>query len=137
MGYIHSILLLLLAFAITKTDNEICVDLIELNHIRTKTSQFDQIIFWKEYSAAGLNKSEFRAVGFIVLDDDSRIRNYIIKRNGWYKVKYTHRIVDNINNETTMVAKYFRESWSQDDPERDSVRKHWGGNPPELFNKNR
>lgn len=102
------------------------VDLIELNHIRNNVSEFDQIILWNEYPAVGLNRSEFRTVGFFVLDRGVSLN--IIRRNKSCRV---------IINNTNIVSPLFRESWSGVDPERESARKHWDGNPPNIFNQMR
>lgn len=123
-------LFLLLVFGLSNPCREVSVDLIELNHISNDTSQFDQIIFWKEYPAVGLNRSEFRTVGFFVLDRETNIN--IIRKNKFCKVGG----VKIGSSYIYIVAPLFRETWSMTDPERESARKHWAGNPPNILLKN-
>lgn len=122
-------LFILLVFGLSNPNTEVPVDLIELNHISNDTSQFDQFIFWKEYPAVGLNRSEFRAVGFLVLDREANIN--IIRKNKFCKVGGIKVGSSNVY----IVAPLFRESWSKKDPERESARKHWAGNPPNILQR--
>lgn len=124
---------IILIFGITKPNDEISVDLIELNHISNDSATFDQIIFWKEYPSQGLCRSELRAIGFQVIGTNDPLP-LIYKKNGYYKVQHKYQN-DHGYSITTVVSKFYRESWSRTDPERESARKHWGGEPPNIFNR--
>lgn len=125
---------ILLLLGVTNSHNEIYVDMIELNHIRNKTSEFDQIIFWKEYPTIGLDRSEFRAIGFQVISGNDHFP-YIHNQNGYYKVQHKFEI-NGVARPISVISKLYRESWSMTDPERESVRKHWNGDCPIFFKHN-
>lgn len=130
--YMIKLFILALLFGITGAHDEISVDLIELNHVRRDNCDFDQIIFWKEYPAKGLNLSEFRAIGFHVIGNYEQLTPIITQKNGFYKVR--HKFQDRCGEKPiTVISKLYRESWSMDDPERESVRKHWHGECPNFF----
>jgi hypothetical protein len=100
-------------------NNQFNVDLIEYNHVKNKHSEYSQIIFWKEYEAVGLNKTERRAIGWFLVD-----LNPVEKNGLLYRVQYKN---------CDIVSRHFRETWSETDPERESTKKHWGGNPPNFL----
>lgn len=127
-----AIIALILFCGVSKTHNELWVDLIELNHVRRENSEFDQIIFWKEYDAPGLNRTEFRTIGFFLMTPENyqkfnKVNNiYIINNHTWRKS-------DGSQVFSTIKSRLYRESWSNSDPERESVKKHWGGMQPEFW----
>ena len=105
---------------------ELWVDLIEVNHIYDKRGEysFSQIIYWREYPTVGLNRSCLAAVGFQLLTKDSPIGTWPSKTTRGYEQT---RVIPlpRCEKRVVIASKYYRESHTQVDPERESKRLFW------------
>jgi len=111
------LLLLIFFFESSRRDVVIRCDVIEENHKYDERgiSSFTQIIFWKEYPAIGLDRTELRSCGFRILDEGEirfgpKYCSYFRRETGF-------------KNIIEVRAPIYRESWSKIDPESVSKRK--------------
>ena len=125
-----AILILLVCIAFGDTSRNLIdvvhVDMIEYHHCYTQKKcepLFSQVIFWNYYD------DELRAVGYLMIDDKNFQTAIPTKVGGLYKVRKPYN-----NTYIIVVSKFYKESWSQDDPERISNATHWRNKvKPNIF----
>jgi hypothetical protein len=112
-------LLILILLSIVKTDCNQAYDhcdLVELNHFHDFQGRnvYDQVIFY-EWSP---EHSRYHVRSWMIVEDSSRLpkRNY---SDGSYRTCYTDR---DSKIDRVISSQHFRESWTQNDPERDNKR---------------
>ena len=112
---------LLLCVAITSLNRTESVDLIELNHQYDKQGRlvFDQVVFWERTPTTG----RFQVRTWCMVDDREELNRRPIKSEatGLWVVDWKDtdkRVIRSIS------SRLFRESWTQNDPERDDKKHH-------------
>ena len=107
---------------------ETWIDLIEVNHFYNKQGihVYSQVIYWREYPTVGLNRSTLAAVGYQLLGQNPAPGEWPMKTSRGYE--QTRLItVENRQKRVTIASRYYRESHTQVDPERESAAQFWKG----------
>lgn len=104
---------------------ETWVDLLEVNHFYNKQGNhvFSQVIYWREFPTAGLNRSTLAAVGYQLLNQNQPSEWPVKTSRGYEQSRLV--TVENRQKWVVIASKYYRESHTQVDPERESTVHFW------------